>query len=652
MVAFESQQYHEAETAFKALARQRGYVADAHYMLARLYLETPLVNPPEAARALRKALQRAPNNLAYLTARLDQLRSQHAFFGPFGMRAFERLRVARRILKVDSTHALAHEEVATVLARDHEQFSSMQQRAPNEMLAKRLENMYTEIQGHFDAVLHYAPDRYTVYAPLLRFALNNGAYSWAWGGLQSMQRLFPDSVLTWRYSGLLHDRLNEPEIAHEYFERSLAMLPDEAAREDFAALHLLLTEQEAHAWALAQDQAAFAEAYWQRREPFYLSGRNERLAAHYARVTYADLFYPLWRTYSEDPWYITPGEIVVRYGLPLNRVEMMTDRNRYLTLTVPGPASFLFEDPYRSGDYVIPTTMSVEDPVTAARNVFKAVPEQPDVFRKPTFAMPFQTARFRSEDGLPMLYVTYGVPVEFRGIGHELPIAVTLGTFLTDARTGAVVDQQVQERRTLPLAQTTLVDTTRFWVETHAHTAPSGTYQVAVEADAADRLSTNRDSLTLSFYPTSRLSLSDLLLAYHVADAADAVPGALLRNAFAIQPAPLLNFDAAQPLYLYFEAYHLQQANNGRTRYSVEAVLAPAQEGEGLRAWMRRILGQDGAQEGVAVRYEDGGLARNPGTYLILDASEQAPGPYRLVVTVRDLVAGTEAQAERLLILR
>jgi GWxTD domain-containing protein len=93
-------------------------VAEAYYLLSRLYTEQPDPDTGQADAALGDALRYDPDNPTYLTAQLVTLRADSWNFIQEKARERQRLSLARQLLALDSTNAVAHEELGTQAIRD------------------------------------------------------------------------------------------------------------------------------------------------------------------------------------------------------------------------------------------------------------------------------------------------------------------------------------------------------------------------------------------------------------------------------------------------------------------------------------------------------------------------------------------------------
>lgn len=116
--AFQEGSYEKAEQVLLDITESDPDRAEAHYLLVRLYTETPLSDPDKAEDALDEAIRIEPENPDYLVARLLQLRKKPRTLLQERIREQRRIALAKKILAIDSTNAFAHEELGTLFIRD------------------------------------------------------------------------------------------------------------------------------------------------------------------------------------------------------------------------------------------------------------------------------------------------------------------------------------------------------------------------------------------------------------------------------------------------------------------------------------------------------------------------------------------------------
>ena len=116
--AFREERFADAARIFEREAYSNPESAEAHFLVARVYFETPLDDKRKARRALDIALVLEPDNVEFLVARLQQYRTESWNFVSERLKEARRLEVSRKILKIDPDNAFAHEEFGLVNIRD------------------------------------------------------------------------------------------------------------------------------------------------------------------------------------------------------------------------------------------------------------------------------------------------------------------------------------------------------------------------------------------------------------------------------------------------------------------------------------------------------------------------------------------------------
>lgn len=633
----EAQRTDEAVALLEQALHDDGRDARAHHLLAVIYgADGALHDDGRARRHAERAIRADPDNPRYLETRLAQLQRELAEERAFSLVDTRRPALARRILALDPTSAIALEERALGAFLEFEWRRSLVQRrggwdpaaergqsgAANRALRRALDHVRHAIEAE--------PSRATAHRLHLRILASAGDWDAFLPAARAMAEARPSDPDARLYLGAAAFEAHRLDEAEAHFAQALAMMAPET-RHAFEDRSLL-----ARADAPATDSAAF----WAALDPRLLSPQNERQLEHYARLTLADLLFGdafgRWRG-----WETVRGEVAVRYGRPLADLTWLSqdfearDFGRY-TRWDYGDFTLLFEDAFRAGDYELWSSAEGEDEVTRARNLFRRMPERSQYAPPVRVDFPFAAATFLGEDGQTDVVVRHGVPVEEPG----QRLTLDAGAFLLDGAGRIVAERRQRVERARPEALHSFREGT-LWTDGFALSAPPGAYTLAVEFEQAGTGAAGyrRAPVELPDYEAGDLAISDLLLAYGAEEAEGAAP--LVRRGFAIDPAPWGVFAAAQPIYLYFETYHLA-LTDGRGRYAVEVALIPNDPPKGLAGLARRVFG--GRERGVAVAFEGEASADAFGEVVILDASEQAPGPYLLTLRLRDLATGASVE--------
>ncbi len=765
ILSFREGRFSDAERTFQRIVKQDPSQAEAYFLLARLYTETPLEDRKKANQALDRALALDPDNLTYLVGRLQQLRKESWNFLMEKIREQRRIDLARRILKLDSTNAFAHEELGAVYIRDYWRYrnaimlpsvqfgNSLFQMegedvgvmddvqldpiggddlgaaaaafsgsppfsteidpntvfladrfdldalkrlgVPVQDLARRAQHAYDRAIDHLRASLKTDPRRRSVYDRLMEIYALKGEYEAALNMLEDMYTFYGEDPQTWLFLGLAHFRAGNTDAAVKSFETAMMHLEEED-RGAFQSLDYLLSSEEEELYE--RDPVAYASRFWTSKDPRYLTPYNERKLEHYARLVYADLLYG-----SEDlglrGWDTQRGRILVRYGVPdgdvvivpqsTSRITASGAYNSRASANLPsahrsetrdeqirarvfegngfdiadeantfnvwdyGDFRFVFEDPFRNGEYRLYSPGADEisqgvqpwlnDYEILARETFERVPERYE-YEAPgrQIELPYLVSAFKGEEGKADVYVNYGIPILDGGVGQEtIGITVNVGAFLISSQR----DLLVEERRTIYGLRGTQVrsfEDANIWIDTQRMQSPPGNHEVSMEFETAGggTVAVQRRHVEIPDYSGDDLAVSDVMLAYHVEEALAGGAGAendVVRRGLSISPAPWSVFSSEQPIYLYFEIYNLQKGADASTNYEMEAVLSQKDQSKGLAKLAKKIFG---GTEGVSVSLPGSGTASDEAHYLILDASNQETGLYTLTLRVSDNITG------------
>ncbi|HMB91909.1 MAG TPA: tetratricopeptide repeat protein [Rhodothermales bacterium] len=778
--AFREERYADAAQIFERYADKNPDDAEVHYLLARVYFETPLRDEKKAGKELEKALELEPDNVLFMVAQLQQLRTESSNFFSEKIKEYKRSELAKKILERDPENAFAHEELGVsyihdfwryrnaimlpvmqahqgvqdytnqalesddrttigindgvllgakegvnfgsandasrVFLADRFDIEALQEHGvPVLDLSARAQAAYERAIGHLSQALAVDPRRKGVYTDMMQIFSLKGEYAEALNMLQQMYQFFPEEPQLWTYLGLAHYELGNMEAADRSFETAFRYM-EPFEQQAFRDLSYLLPQSDVDLYE--QDPVLYASRYWTSKDPRYLTSYNERRLEHYARLTYADLLYGA-PDINLRGWDTQRGRILVRYGQPQVDVVIMpqeTGESRQTqdlilqAVTEPqdpenatgeqeevdpsaaaieltnardlnaqgsrqsnffeelntyniweyGAFRFVFEDPFRNGEYRLysppASAMSagadgwVNDYVIRARETFRKIPERYE-YEAPgrQIELPYLTTAFKGEDGKADLYLHYGIPIS--GIDEQeemLEITANTGMFLISNNH----DLLVERRRTiygLPTSHIVDFKDAKLWVDTQAMQAPPGDHEVSMEFETASgaTVAVQRRGVLVPDFSEDRLAVSDLMLAYRIEEVFDdKALGAneIVRNGFSILPAPWSVYAVDQPIYAYYETYNLERDDSGKTDYDVELLLVPKEQAKGLRKLFKGLIG---GEKGVSVSYHGSETLRNENLYQILDASDQETGLYTLILRVRDNIAGRTVETER-----
>lgn len=385
--AFRAERFEEARATFERALSADEDNAEAHYMLSRVYYETPLFDKGAAGREIDAARKLDPDNVEYMVAQLQQLRLPSWNNVAELIQQEKRRALAEQILSIDSTNAFAHEELGATYIRDFWQYRnaialptlSFNRTAYDSELEDEMGREDEEEGGPafepstLDSERPSVPDFGTPSGLNLtdRFdvatlesqgvgvldlsARADAAYEAAIGHLQKALEYDPRRRPVYDHLMRIYTLNEAYDDALTMLERMYVFFPedpemwtylglanhrlgrtDAAAKSFEEALDYMDPEAQASFDDLAlilsdedqaryrEDPAGFAARFWTSQNPRYLTPYNERKLEHYARLVHADLLYA-----AEDidlrGWDTQRGRILVRYGPPDSDVTITGD---------------------------------------------------------------------------------------------------------------------------------------------------------------------------------------------------------------------------------------------------------------------------------------------------------------------------------------
>ncbi|MFK7846032.1 MAG: GWxTD domain-containing protein, partial [Rhodothermales bacterium] len=269
---------------------------------------------------------------------------------------------------------------------------------------------------------------------------------------KSLQKNTPDSRYGWLLRGYAQHYLGNERIAEEEFSRALTFMPD-SIRTVFSDTDRLLNKEELKQKKRNSDFDD--DAFWDYRDPRFLTPENERLAEHYARVFFAELHYSEPKLDLEG-WDSERGEVYIRYGKPdveyymSNAVaqcgaatydqfhifeyanfrfvfgNLWPQLNQYVFYS---PCSRVYESFAAMGaqiDYVIDAKDNID--------------ENPEIYKheatRKRVEFPYLASRFKGENGEVDVYVPYGIPVQANALELEQTLSLHAGAFLLSEEEG------------------------------------------------------------------------------------------------------------------------------------------------------------------------------------------------------------------------
>ncbi|UCE07813.1 MAG: hypothetical protein JSW07_07210, partial [bacterium] len=135
-------------------------------------------------------------------------------------------------------------------------------------------------------------------------------------------------------------------------------------------------------------------------------------------------------------------------------------------------------------------------------------------------------------------------------------------------------------------------------------------------------------------YSSPELSISDIQLATRIGPAIN--PGKFVKNGLVVIPNPIRLFALKDPVYIYFEIYHLTQDVKGNTSFIIEYTMTLLEQ---KKKGLFGLFG-GGGKSSITTQVQREGKGELSVEYLAIDVSKLKAGEYDLVVKVIDQHGG------------
>ncbi len=457
--------------------------------------------------------------------------------------------------------------------------------------------------------------------------------------------------------GLAHSRLQQPEAAQQAFASAFAEMSKED-RQLFFSLATVLSPDELPAY-LAADEGARQldeQRYWNARDPLFMTTANERMLEHFSRIAYANLRFGFPEKRLAG-WKTDRGQTLIRFGFPKGRVRTRANLGAtptgHVTLNASkevwdyGDFRMLYEDRFLNHNYAFAWSL---DPNSDGKNIFerqiRSTPERFDfVPGGQRLQLPHAIAQFRApHSDSTLLEIDYNLDAngleETRSTDAQKHFQLERGFFLCDQNWQPLFARR--ERRDLANGETS-VDNAGLLLERWVVPAPAGEFNLSLEIVERNsgRAGVEREAITIESFAGEHLQMSSVILAAQVAEAHDDL---ILYKKGGVNIIPSLQrkLGADSSLYVYYEIYNLARGENGQTSFRVENTIAPiAAAGSDLSIALNaigRLFGMEERPIAITSSFQTSGTTSEEKLYHAFALPAAKPGPYRLRITVRDLI--------------
>ncbi len=639
--------------------------APALFELSKILINKKTIRGRAAARELlQNAIYKEPTNIEY---RLLMAALMEYFSSGLAFKEYE------DILEIDSSNVTALFQMGRIKEEVFDDYNkSVTQDDPSQPILSLDDyamDRFKESENYFKKLLEIDSTNSQAILHLSALYESAGEPKNAIPYLVRLTKINPDSKNAYLYLGLMYYETSQLDSAYYAYKNALILM-NERERRDFTYYSV----KELIKPLFGDDFDNFTEPeleelidlYWKVRNPLYLSKYNERLLEHYSRVAYADLHFT-WGKSDEPGWKTDRGEVVLRYGEPINRIRFRPQLGvggSHITIMTKTDVwyytdmVFGFSDEFFNGNFEFSQQAGSESRLASqyARDSFSYFNNVKKIrnetynpkFEGPKFNVPYEIVQFKDpNENKTDIYVNYGLrfadSLSRRNKFVEHHIA---GLFLFSE-----MFQLISERRdsipSLPLTNKIEIDdTTSFVVNSLLMKAPadSGRFAFEIERNKDKGVSSNHFKLVVRHFSNTNLDMSDIILADDI-DESNANHYSLTRENISLLPIPFSTFSDRNKIFIYYEIYNLTPDSKGIYNVEQQLTIRKKDERSGISKVLNSALnifslGNEDQQVTLTSQYQFHN--KNAQVYLQLDMSGYDLGNYILSVKIKDNISGKE----------
>jgi tetratricopeptide (TPR) repeat protein len=443
--------------------------------------------------------------------------------------------------------------------------------------------------------------------------------------------------------------------------------------------------------SLPQDYRAFFYQFWISRDPTPAAETNARLAEHYRRLLYVEenYLFDRFRTWFNSPdklhylkfppgfflndrfndkglIYIRHGEpderiVTVRPDVPTNeswrygQTETAAEMIFHFVVDAGGAANNWRVAPFLDHPEFLEDRLTwgtvyyrmLSDPSQALRYEdelgsqsrlavdagFRTDRHTWDESVKPLEVVSY-TGFFKAPEGKSYFDLYYGFQTPTDDKRAERPDTSALyehGLALHDLRWNPIERQRHQ----ITKAGLPANGQAPYYVGQYHFAVKPDSYHVAffVKDLANPRIGGWKEEVRVPEFPENQLVMSSIVLASSITPATGVEP--FVKNDLRIVPNPSKRFDRSQPVYIYFEVYHLLPDSEGKSSFVIEYTTLLRKEKKSGAKKLFAIFGS-GAKPATTVVTERQAESTTSAEYLGLDLSSAGKGEFRLSIKIKD----------------
>lgn len=466
--------------------------------------------------------------------------------------------------------------------------------------------------------------------------------------------------------GLLYYKTNKMKECYAQYQIALSIM-NEDDREDFKFNSVKFLIEPAFEKIINEmnyyELKDFIDLYWKYFDPLFMTDYNERLLEHYSRVAYANLRFSVPKM-GKIGWKTNRGEVIVRYGEPLNfvrlrpsmgeaGVNMKTEVWSYDDMTLgftdmASSGNYLFSVPANEKDKLVPqfsgnSLFHIEYLRKARHFLYDAK------FEGPKIDIPFSIAQFRSLDkrNHTDVYINYKIDVPDSIVDEkEKSFSFDEGFFFFNNN----IEEQFRNVSKVVEKGLNSDHLLRSSVNTIRPDSGFASFELIREKDKGTFA--KRFNLKVKKFSNMKFDVSDLLFADYVGhETRNGIN--ISRKDIHISPSVSQKFSKANQPYLYYEVYNLEINENKLTDFEQRISIAkvnekPESDLVNAAKKMFEFLGLE-KHDVITLTSNYQTLETDPQIYLQLDLSKYESGKYLIILEIFDRIQKLSAKTESII---
>lgn len=653
----------KAETLFSYSAKEYSF-APSYYELAKIEFEKNTVYSRSRARDyIQKAIWKDPRNIDYkiLKAKLLEVFSSSMAYD-----------VYEDILEIDPDNTEALYNLGRISEeRFYEYHNSFMnhESGPATSFNDYAYEFYNEAERFFRRAIKSDPGHTDPYLHLSFLYAETGEYEKGIPFLNKVIQIDSLSKNAWLFLGYLYYKTKSCDHCWFAYKKAFDLMTEEERKEFQLNTTMMLMGDKKNE---QKEVDKTVNDFWYQKDPLYLTEYNERLLEHYSRIVYSNLRFSVAKQ-NVTGWKSDRGEVMVRYGEPLNRIRLRPQINAggrtqlmlKTDLWVYKDKTFGFTDDYWTGDFGFSEPSSSGrhlsqfqfDTYSYISSLRRTDPEEYDPeFKGPLFSLPYLVTQFKDLNNdkkmNTQIYLNYALDVShYSMFRNKYAVPHRTGLFLfkgTDK-----IGQKIEEYTYLGMEREFKYNRyEKFWINSLKTESKPDTVLLAFEVlrDKDGGVSTNHFKFNVKDFDTGNLNISDIVLAAGI-EKQSISQFPLIRKNISILPNPTRTFNASTDVFIYYEVYNLKLDNNQKSSFEQIITLRKIEDSSFLEDLFSSIAGLFNSkhENEITLTTDYQSFEMNAQVYLQLNLNSCQPGDYIITVTIHDKLTDSKTSSETLL---